>query len=82
MVRKLLSRIMFAGLIMGLVIFTCGTNAFAVVACGWQLQYNPDPDPNANQLRAVWGPSATRYLLWATTAPYCIQQTMAAPGAQ
>jgi len=59
MVRKLLSRIMFAGLIMGLVIFTCGTNAFAVVACGWQLQYNPDPDPNANQLRAVWGASGS-----------------------
>ena len=27
--------------------------------CRWALQYNPDPDPNANQLRAVWGPSGT-----------------------
>ncbi len=59
MIRKLLSRIMFAGLIMGLVFFTYGTNAFAVVACGWNLQYNPDPDPNANQLRAVWGASGS-----------------------
>jgi len=50
---------MFAGLIMGLVIFAYSTNACAVVACDWILQYNPDPDPNANQLRAVWGPSAT-----------------------
>jgi len=59
MVRKLFNRIMFAGLIMGLVIVAYGTNAFAVEACGWQLQYNPDPDPAANQLRAVWGPSGT-----------------------
>ncbi len=59
MVRKLFNRIMFAGLIMGLVFFTCGTNAFAVVACDWQLQYNPDPDPNANQLRAAWGSSGS-----------------------
>ena len=28
-------------------------------AAEWLLQYNPDPDPNANQIRAVWGPSGT-----------------------
>ena len=73
---------MFAGLIMGLVIFTCGTNAFAVVACGWQLQYNPDPDPTANQLRAVWGASGSDVFAvgdYGTILSY--NMTMVLPGA-
>jgi len=59
MATKFFNRFIVPALILGMLFFTSGTSAFAVVPCDWILQYNPDPDPNANQLRAVWGPSAT-----------------------
>jgi photosystem II stability/assembly factor-like uncharacterized protein len=59
MATKFFNRFIVPALILGMLFFTSGTSAFAVVPCDWILQYNPDPDPNANQLRAVWGPSDT-----------------------